>query len=154
MLNDQLNNIAGDLLGGVNLSFNLESTDDYTTGELKNRTDLNVTASKQLLNDRINVSIGSNFELEGPRQPRQSSNNVAGDIAVDYQLSKDGRYKLRAYRRNQYQVAVEGQVIETGLGFIINLDYNKFKEILARKTEEEKQRREQEKAERKLAADE
>ncbi|WP_242696030.1 translocation/assembly module TamB domain-containing protein [Desertivirga brevis] len=154
LLNDQLNDIAGNLIGGVNLSFNLESTDDYTTGELKNRTDLNVTASKQLLNDRINVSIGSNFELEGPRQPRQSSNNVAGDIAVDYLLSRDGRYKLRAYRRNQYQVAVEGQVIETGLGFIINLDYNKFKEILRRKTEEEKQRQEQEKAERKLAADE
>ena len=154
LLNEQLNNLAGDLLGGVNLSFNLESSDDYTTGELKNRTDLNVTASKQLLNDRINVSIGSNFELEGPRQPRQQSNNVAGDIAVDYLLSRDGRYKLRAYRRNQYQVAVEGQVIETGLGFILNMDYNKFREILARRSEEEKKRREQEKTERKLASDE
>ena len=154
LLNDQLNNIAGGLIGGVDLSFNLESTDDYTTGELKNRTDLNVTASKRLMNDRIKVSIGSNFELEGPRQPRQTSNNVAGDLAVDYQLSKDGRYMLRAYRKNQYQVAVEGQVIETGLGFIINLDYNQFREILRRKSEEEKQRRDKEKAERKLAADE
>lgn len=154
LLNEQLNNLAGDLVGGVNLSFNLESTDDYTTGELKNRTDLNVTASKQLLNDRINVSIGSNFELEGPQQPRRQSNNLAGDIAVDYQLSRDGRYKLRAYRRNQYQVAVEGQVIETGLGFILNMDYNKFREILAKKSDEEKKRREQEKAERKLASDE
>jgi len=154
LLNEQLNNLAGGLISGVDLNFNLEATDDYTTGQLQNRTDLNVTASKRLMNDRIKVSLGSNFELEGPRQPRQQSNNVAGDLAVDYQLSKDGRYLLRAYRKNQYQVAVEGQVIETGVGFIINVDYNKFKEILRRKSEEEKLRREKEKAERKLAADE
>src|SRR5690606_17901159 len=114
LLSEQLNNLAGGLIGGVDLNFNLEATDDYTTGQLKNRTDLNVQASKRLLNDRIKVSIGSNFELEGPANAGQRTNNIAGDIAVDYQLSKDGRYLLRAYRKDQYQVAIEGQVIETG----------------------------------------
>ncbi len=52
---------------------------------------------------------------------------------VDYMLSKDGRYLLRTYRKNQYQVALQGQVIETGLGFVITLDYNDLREILKRK---------------------
>jgi hypothetical protein len=35
------------------------------------------------------------------------------DVSVEYQLSQDGRYKLK-YRLNKYQVALQGQVIETG----------------------------------------
>uniref|UniRef100_A0AAU6WPL0 Uncharacterized protein n=1 Tax=Chryseobacterium endophyticum TaxID=1854762 RepID=A0AAU6WPL0_9FLAO len=48
---------------------------------------------------------------------------------MDYSLSRDGRYMLRAYRKNEYQVALQGQIVETGLGFIITLDYDKFREI-------------------------
>ena len=58
--------------------------------------------------------------------------NIAGDITLDYSLSKDGRYMLRAYRKNDYQVALQGQIIETGVGFIITLDYDKFREIFER----------------------
>ncbi len=145
LLTEQLNNLAGDLIAGVNLSFNLEATEDYTTGQLKNRTDLNVAASKRLLNDRLKVSIGSNFELEGSQRVGQRTSNIAGDIAVDYQLSKDGRYLLRAYRKDQYLVAVEGQVIETGLSFILNMDYNRFEEIFKSRTKEDKKLREAQK---------
>lgn len=129
IISQQLNDLAGDLIEGVELNFDLESTDDYTTGERANRTDLNVGLSKRLLNDRLKVTIGSSFGLEGPQQSNQQANNIAGDVAVDYSLSKDGRYLLRAYRKNQYQVALQGQVIETGLGFIITMDYNRFKEL-------------------------
>ena len=149
ILSDQLNNLAGNLIAGVDLNFDLVSSEDYTTGSLQNRTDLNVGLSKNLLNDRLKVSIGSNFELEGPRNSNQSSNNIAGNVALDYQLSKDGRYMLRAYRKNEYQGVVEGYLIETGVGFIITLDYNKFKEIFVRNTEEDKNRKKLEKENKK-----
>ena len=63
----------------------------------------------------------------------------------DYELSKDGRYKLRAYRKNQYQVALQGQIVETGVGFIMTIDYNKFKEIFQR-SKDNKRRKKMEKA--------
>ena len=44
---------------------------------------------------------------------------------------------VRAYRKNEYQVALQGQIVETGLAFIITMDYNEFREIFHR-TEEEK----------------
>ena len=40
---------------------------------------------------------------------------------------------LRAYRKNDYEGAIEGYVIETGLGFIISVDYNKFSQLFNRK---------------------
>jgi hypothetical protein len=50
-------------------------------------------------------------------------------VTIDYQLSRDGRYKLKAYRVNKYQVALQGEVMETGVGFTITMDYKKFKEL-------------------------
>jgi hypothetical protein len=129
ILSQQLNNLAGDLISGVQLNFDLESTEDYSTGTKENRTELNVGLSKQLLNDRLKVTIGSNIGLEGAQRENESSSTIAGDLTADYLLTKDGRYKIRAYRKNRYQVALQGQVIETGVGFIITMDYNKFSEL-------------------------
>ena len=121
------------LINGVDINFGVTSSDDYTTGERATRTDLNVGVSKQLLNDRLTVTVGSNFELEGPQTGQGNAagaSNVIGDVSINYKLSKDGRYMLRTYRRNQYEGVVEGYIIESGIGFSINVDYDKFQEIL------------------------
>lgn len=136
ILSDQLNNLAGELISGVELEFDLESTDDYTSGTKQNRTDLNVGVSKKLLDDRLKVTIGSSFALEGEERENEQDANIAGDVSIDYQLTKDGRYMVRAYRKNQYQVAVEGQVVETGIAFVITMNYNKFRELFHRSKEE------------------
>ena len=128
-LTSQLNNLASDLIKGVELDFNLQSEQDYLSGSAQNRTDLNIGISKMLFDDRLKITIGSNFEVEGRARPGENTNNIAGDISLDYQLSKDGRYFARVYRKNQYQATLQGQFVETGIGFIINMSYNKFKEL-------------------------
>jgi hypothetical protein len=100
---------------------------------MQNRTDLNVSLSKQLLSDRLKVTVGSNFELEGPQQTNQRQNNLAGNVALDYMLSKDGKYLLRAYRKNEYEGELEGYIIETGLNFILTLDYDHFHDLFRKK---------------------
>jgi hypothetical protein len=154
ILSQQLNNLAGDLINGIELNFDLESTDDYTSGERQNRTDLNVGISKKLLNDRLKVTVGSSFGLEGAQQANEETNNIAGDVQVDYQLTRDGRYAVRAYRKNEYEVELQGQVIETGVGFIITMDYNVFSELFHRSKEERKMIKEEKEAKaKKKAAD-
>nr|WP_315246820.1 translocation/assembly module TamB domain-containing protein [uncultured Flavobacterium sp.] len=143
ILSQQLNDLAGELIKGVELEFDLESTDDYTSGARENRTDLNVGVSKKLLNDRLKVTVGSSFGVEGQERANEESTNIAGDVALDYQLTKDGRYMVRAYRKNEYQVAVEGQVVETGVAFIITMSYNKFRELFHRSAEEKEMIREE-----------
>ncbi|HWJ89467.1 MAG TPA: translocation/assembly module TamB domain-containing protein, partial [Flavisolibacter sp.] len=133
LLSEQLNSLASGLINGVDLNFDVASSEDYTTGERRNRTDLNVGLSKRLLNDRLKITVGSNFQLEGPQNSNQRSNNIAGNIAADYQISRDGRYMLRFYRKNEYEGIVDGYIIETGLGFILSVDYNRFGQILHRR---------------------
>lgn len=133
LLTEQLNDLASGLIEGVDINFDVASSDDYTSGSRRNRTDLNVGLSKRLLNDRLTVTVGSNFQLEGPQQSNQRANNIAGNVAVNYMLSKDGRYMLRFYRKNDYEGVLDGYVIETGLGFIITVDYNRFRDLLMSK---------------------
>lgn len=140
LLTEQLNQLTEGLIEGVDINFDLATTEDYTTGSKQNRTDFNVGLSKRLLNDRLTVTVGSNFELEGPRPTNKQQNNVAGNIAIDYKLSKDGRYMLRAYRKNDYTAALEGYVIETGIGFIISVDFNKFRQIFLNKEQRQQKR--------------
>lgn len=133
LLTEQLNNLASDLIQGVDVDFGVNSSEDYSTGSLQQKTDLEVGLSKKLLNDRLTVTIGSSFALEGPQTANQNVANIADNVNIEYALSRDGRYRLRAYRRNQNESVIEGQIVETGLGFTLVVDYNKFKEIFQRK---------------------
>lgn len=132
LLTDQLNNLASDLVKGVDLNIGLNSTADQTTGA---RTDLNVGLSKAFLNNRLKISVGKNFELES-RTNSANSTEVFDNIALDYNISKDGRYMFRGYRKNQYQSILEGFIIETGVSFIITADYDLFREIFQKQRNE------------------
>lgn len=131
-LSDQLNNLASSLISGVELNFNLDSSEDFSSGTRENRTDLNVAVSKRLFSDRLKVTVGSNFEVEGSQRENEQAANIAGDIEIEYALSQDGRYLLRAYRKNRYEVALQGQIIETGVGFVITMSYENFRELFER----------------------
>lgn len=145
ILSQQLNDLASDLIKGVQLDFDLESSEDYSTGQMENRTDLNVNLTKKLLDDRLTVTVGSSFGLEGEQHQNQDANNIAGDLSAAYSLTPDGRYKVRAYRKNEYQMALQGQVIETGVAFVVTMDYNKFRELFHRsEAEKELLRRDRE----------
>ena len=84
-----------------NLNFDLDSTEDYTTGQLENKTDLNVGITKKLLNDRLKVTVGSSFGLEGPQQTNEETSTIAGDVSVEYQLSKDGQLQAKSIPHQQ-----------------------------------------------------
>jgi len=143
ILTEQLNKLATDLIQGVDINFDVVSSEDYTTGERRDRTDFNVSLSKSLLSDRLTVKVGNNFELEGPKPTGNKASSLAGDVALDYRLSRDGSYVLRGYRKNVYQGVVEGYIVETGLSFIITVDFNKVSELIHRKKKIEIKRNDQ-----------
>jgi translocation and assembly module TamB len=146
LLTEQLNRLAGDLINGVDINFDVASSEDFTTGERRQRTDFNVALSKRLMDDRLSITVGSNFELEGPRKANAPSNNLAGNLAIDYALTKDQRYLIRAYRKNEYEGVLEGYVVETGLRFIMSMDYDRFREIFKSRAKRRQEREERKQA--------
>lgn len=143
LLTEQLNNLTSSLVKGVDINFNLNSSEDYSSGQMEQKTDLEIGLSKKLLSDRLIVTVGSSFGLEGTQQQGENATNIAGNVNVEYLLSRDGRYRLRAYRRNQNEGVIEGQIIETGLGFALVVDYNKFREVFQKFSKKKRLRLEQ-----------
>jgi hypothetical protein len=132
-LSGALNEIAGNLLKGVDIDLNLNSYRDYNNGGNTQRTDLNVALSKTFLDDKVTVSIGKNFGVQGQDATSKANNSFIPDVTIAYKLTKDGKYLLRAYRKNQFEVVLDGYVVETGLGFIVTMDYDRFNELFRRK---------------------
>lgn len=128
LLTDQLNLLASDLIKGVKLDFNLNSTAVSTDKGSAGQTDLSVGLSKAFLDDRLTVNVGRNFEIESGTRTSKSS-EIVDNVNVNYNLTRDGRYAVRAYRKNQYQAVLEGFIVETGVSFAVVLDYEKVKEM-------------------------
>ena len=129
VLTSQMDQVAASLIKAVDIHFDLNDQQDWSTGTEYNYTEFDVTVGKNLMQDRLRVSVGSSFDVAGTGAPQQAPSNLAGTVDASYKLSKDGRYLLRVYRHNQYEAVVLGQVIETGVGFVMTFNYDKFKEI-------------------------
>ncbi|NEU69680.1 translocation/assembly module TamB [Spirosoma agri] len=136
LISDQLGRLASGVLKGFDVDFNLLSqTGSANTGGTTNgaRTDLNVGLSRSFLNGRLTVSVGRNFVLENTANAAtRNPNEVFDNVSLNYSLTRDGRYVLRGYRRNDYQAVLDGYIVETGVGFVITVDYNTISDILRR----------------------
>ncbi|RYF90132.1 MAG: translocation/assembly module TamB [Chitinophagaceae bacterium] len=134
-LNAAVEQLAQNLIKGVDVDINLKTVDDDPAAQ---RTDLNVALGKTFLDDRLSVSFGKNFTVDGADPSATNGANSGNsqfmpDVNTTYKLSRDGKYMLRAYRRNQYEAIMDGYFIETGLAFSFTMDYDKFKELFRRK---------------------
>jgi len=136
-LSDAVNQLAADLIKGLDINVNLKTVDDYSTAT--QRTDLSVALSKRLLNDRLTISVGKDFTIEGddPLARGQNNNNLKflPDVSTSYKLSKDGKYAMRLYRRNQYEAIMDGYFTETGVAFTFSVNYDRFKELFNKKSD-------------------
>ncbi len=146
-LSDQLNQFGGKLLGnsGVDLNFGLDSYTDYQGSGTQDRTQLDVTASKKLLDDRLIVSVGSEVDIQGSAAEGEET-PIIGNVSLEYLLTSSGQWRLKGFRKNQFDNVIDGQLVVSGVALIFTKEFNKFKNLF-RKTvreEEEKARREEE----------
>ena len=128
-----LDEIASDLFKGINADLNLNSFKDFTAARGTSQTDLNIEVSKNFLNDRLSVTVGKNFGIESQdgsaKAAKQKGSRFLPDVTVDYKLSANGKYMLRSYNKDPFQVILDGYVIETGLAFIVTVDYDLLQEL-------------------------
>lgn len=134
-IGDQLNKFADQLITGVDLTLDLQTSEDYTTGSRRERTDLSVSASRRLLNDRLKVTLGNDFEVGGSSNQTAAENSsfIPSNLSLDYLLTPEGRYTIRLYRENNTRELLDRNVAETGTSFIVKADYNRFRQLFMRK---------------------
>jgi hypothetical protein len=128
-LSAQLNQLSSKMLPGTEIKFDIQSYDENAGGG-QGRTDVEFGVKQQLFNERMSVEIGGsvNVEGEGDQGAQNRASEIAGDVTVEYKMTKDGRFRAKAFRLNQYE-ALEGQIIETGVGVVYVKDFNRWSRL-------------------------
>ena len=129
---------------GIDLNFGLDSYVDYQGLTPEERTQLDITAEKAFFDDRLVVSVGSEVGLQGSR-PVDDPAPLIGNLSLQYMLTRDGRFRLEAFRRKSYENIIEGQLIISGLSLIFTKEFNKFSELWEAIVNEEKNKNVEEK---------
>jgi hypothetical protein len=96
---------------------------------------LNIAISKSFFNNRLTISVGNNFGLSG-QKAGENGNTFRPDANMAYKLSKDGKYMISAYTKNQFEIVLDGYVVESGVSFSVTLDYDTFKEFFGNKNKD------------------
>ncbi len=135
LLTDQLNQFTAGNIKGFALDVNLTSSEDYFDGISSTRTDLNLGVSKAFFNDKVEIKVGRNFELENNTTINRNPSEVFDNLMLNYKLSSDGKFIFKAFRKNQFQSVLEGFIVETGIGFSIAKDYGKLGDLFRKKEE-------------------
>ena len=103
---------------------------------------MDIAAQKKLFDDRLIVRVGSEVDIEG-RTTTEEETPLIGNVSIEYLLSENGRYRLKGFRRNEFENVIDGQTIVSGISVIFTQEFNKFRHLwealLTSKTEEEKQ---------------
>jgi hypothetical protein len=132
-LSAALDQIASDLIKGVDIDLNLNSYKDYSSGMEQQRTDLNIGITKRFMDDRLSISLGKDLGIEGDdktgKSRQQSNASYLPNATINYKLTKDGKYMVRAYSKNKFEVILDGYVVESGMSFLVTMEYEKFKEL-------------------------
>ncbi|WP_179343672.1 translocation/assembly module TamB domain-containing protein [Winogradskyella ursingii] len=150
---DQLNTFSDKIFGrtGVEFDFGLDSYTDYQGEAAQDRTQLDIAAQKKLFNDRLTVRVGSEVDIQGSSSTGEAT-PLIGNVSLEYTLTEDGRYRLKGFRRNEFENVIDGQTVVSGIALIFTQEFNKFSELwdAILRSQSEKREAEKEAAEKKL----
>jgi hypothetical protein len=141
ILSQQINQWSSKVLPGVDLNFDIQSYNRYQTGQAEGRTQVDIGLKKQLFKERLSIQLGGTLEVEGAKAKQNSASDIASDVVLEYKITKDGRYRLKGFRQNQYESDIDGQFVETGVGISYVRDFDKWKNFF-RRTKIEKEKKE------------
>ncbi|MBT1690835.1 translocation/assembly module TamB domain-containing protein [Dawidia soli] len=127
LLTEQLNRLS-DNVKGVELTVDLKSYEDYSSGQAQGQTQLQLGLSKTLFDERLVVKVSGNVDVEGETSNQNSVADYIGDLALEYKLTPDGRLRVTGFRNSNYDM-IDGELIETGAGFIYIKDYDVLREL-------------------------
>ena len=136
-LDAKINQLSGtaikdfDVNIGINDAMNAETGNAYTN--------YSFSFSKRFLNDRITVVIGG--EVNSGDRPDKSAGNETfiNNISLEWKLNQAGNRYIRIFYDKNYQSLLEGEITETGVGYVYKRKLNSLRELFIFKRKAKKQ---------------
>ena len=118
LLTNQLNRLANQYVKGVDLELRLDS---YRTasgqGAASTVTDVGLGLSKQLFDDRLSIKVGGAVGFGETSSP-EAFTALSSEFLLEYKLTEDGRYRVRVFRRPDYDIIKTSNTVRTGVSIL------------------------------------
>ncbi len=129
-----LSNQLSGLLSRISKNINVGVS--YKPGDKLSKEEFDLALSTQLFNDRL--SINGNFGMSYNRQSNSTS-NLVGDLDIDYKITKDGRWRLKAFNHSNvnswyyYNNYDKISPYTQGAGLVYTKAFDNFWELFGKK---------------------
>jgi hypothetical protein len=124
ILNSTVSNLLSGLTDQVQIGFN------YRPGNQLNNDEVDLALSKQLFDERLIIdgNIGVN------NSQARNSNNLIGDVNVEYKLTQDGKFRVKGFNRSNdnTQITTAGGTFTQGVGLFYREEFETFKQLYKR----------------------
>lgn len=122
ILTSQLSGMLSQISKDVDIGLNYRSGDALTSEAVE------VALSTHLFDDR--VTIDGNFGLINSGST-QNTSNIVGDVIIDVKITRDGRFRVKAYNKsnNPFEVTSYNANYKQGVGIYYRYEFDKFSEI-------------------------
>jgi hypothetical protein len=133
IVSNTLSNMLSQISNDVNIGINYMPGDQVTSEQLE------VALSTQLLDDRL--VIDGNIDVMGSNASSQQTSSIVGDINVEYKLTPDGRFRVKAFNRsNDLSLFNDYAPYTQGVGIFYRKDFNNFYELFHKAGKEPKKK--------------
>lgn len=126
-----------------------------TETEFERRRELQLALTKSFFNDRVEIDIGGNFDFGSADQTsdpngdgKTNATNIAGDFEIRYNITPDGRIKVKVFRKGEYDIFQERNRNKTGVGIQYKREFDTINELFSGLKKKRKERQEKRKAEK------
>ena len=79
-----------------------------------------------LFNDRLSINLGSNIGSGSAEASNDSGSYIAGDVVIEYVLTRDRRFKVRFYQSTQSTSLQGGRSTRQGIGISYRREFDHF----------------------------
>lgn len=119
-LESSLNNLAGKVVKGVDLSFGINQYENQQDGVGSTETSYSYQVSKSLFNNRFKIKVGGNYSTDSSAD-ENLSDNLISDISMEYMLKQTQTtdMSIQLFRHTGFESILEGEITETGAGFLL-----------------------------------
>jgi translocation and assembly module TamB len=123
ILTDQMNKITGRYVKGVDIQLGVSTVDQAQGNSTYQRTSVDYKVSKSFLDKRLSFEVGGSVGVnENEASTGNVSNTRAAQYAIIYNLTRDGRFRLRGFYENAFDL-YDGEITDSGIALIHTRDF-------------------------------
>ena len=126
-LDAKINEISGSAIKNFDVNIGINDALNAQTGNTY--TNYSFSFSKRFFNDRITVVIGGEVNSGDHPDKTAGNNTFINNVSLEWKLNDSGNRYIRIFYDKNYQSVLEGEITETGIGYVYKRKLNKLKEL-------------------------